>query len=69
MSDSFRHHFTKTVTCPHCGHAERYSTERLNDNTQDGEDVCGECDKDFVWSANIEITYSTEKPKQKAGAC
>jgi transcription elongation factor Elf1 len=49
---------TDEVICPHCGHEYSDSWEFDGDT---GNIECCECEKEFGYERNIEITYSTSK--------
>jgi len=44
------------ATCPYCGHIEINSWELCGD---DGTNICGRCEKEYNFTRNVEITYST----------
>ena len=55
--------YTKDITCPYCGWTNGDSWEE-GENVNDGSlgiMTCGGCEKSFLASRNMEITYSTEK--------
>ena len=57
------HTHTDDITCPWCGESESDSWERRSD---DGIDTCESCGKDFEWSRNVFVNYSTEKREVKS---
>lgn len=52
--------YTRNATCPWCGYENVDSWE-----LEDGEYDCGSCEKPFVVERQIEVTYSTFKPKEQ----
>lgn len=58
------HEYTQDLVCPFCGYTERDSWE-IHGNDEDGETDCGECGETYRWSAHTDVTYCTEKPKDK----
>jgi DNA-directed RNA polymerase subunit RPC12/RpoP len=44
------------VICPYCGYVARDSWELSGD---DGENTCGRCEKEYNYTRNVEITYTT----------
>ena len=55
--DKIHHSDTNEMVCPYCGHICNDSRE-FDEN--DGTRTCGECDMEFNYIRNIEITYTTE---------
>lgn len=55
--DEIDHSFTEEVVCPWCGYEHGDSWE-LQDS---GKMKCPECDKEFKYDRDIEVTYWTEK--------
>lgn len=55
------HRHTNNITCPHCGHEESNSQERLSILNDSGTDECNECGMSFFWQVNFDITYTTRK--------
>ena len=51
------HEFTSEIVCPHCGYEFSDSWESPNS----GEMICCECDSEFTFEREVEITYSTTK--------
>lgn len=49
-------YYTEEIVCPYCGHVHQNSFELTKD-----EDTmeCENCNKEFEYVRNIEITYST----------
>lgn len=57
------HEYTDEIICPYCGYEFSDSFE-INSGEEDlGLIKCDECGKSFYAIRNIEITYSTEKPR------
>jgi hypothetical protein len=50
------------IVCPHCGHEDRDSSEWNGGDEGDGEEECGECERAFIVSRHISVSYSTRKP-------
>lgn len=50
--------YTDEITCPWCGYTMTDSWELSDDG---GYYECYDCDKDFAYTRNIEVTYSTSK--------
>ena len=48
------------IVCPHCGYQRLADFE---DNSEDFDDACEECGKEFVHWAQISISYVSRKPK------
>jgi DNA-directed RNA polymerase subunit RPC12/RpoP len=59
------HRYTDEVVCPYCGYEFEDSWEFFTNDQEDTEIDCDECDKTFVASRNITITYSTHELKPK----
>lgn len=57
MSKPIDHDVTAEVVCPYCG----YEFEDSWEFEDDGEFDCYGCDKTFLHSRHVSITYSTEK--------
>ena len=56
--------YTRDITCPYCGWTNCDSWEEGRGVNYDGGLgvlTCGECEKSFLASRNMKITYSTEK--------
>jgi DNA-directed RNA polymerase subunit RPC12/RpoP len=63
------HEYTEEITCPHCGYAYHdsweygsHSEHHEYDNMSD-EMECEQCEKEFTWSRNVEVTYSSQPKK------
>ena len=52
------HDYTIEVVCPYCGYTFSDSWEIQDD---DGEMECYDCEKEFNYYRNIEVTYCTSK--------
>lgn len=65
--DEIDHEYTEIMICPHCGEEISDSEEYCIGEEDLGLIQCDECGKYFYATRNIEITYSTEKPKE--GIC
>lgn len=53
------------IICPYCGHSRKAEPCDGDANQEPTDDECGECGKEFIRSAYVEITYRTnqkEKP-------
>jgi len=50
--------YTNEIICPHCGYVEDVSWEYADNNDRIN---CPECDNNFNYNRNIEVTYSTNK--------
>ena len=51
------HEEASEILCPYCGHELKTSY----DFNEDGEHECARCKKEFYYSSEITITYSTTK--------
>ncbi len=51
------HEFTDEVVCPYCGQEESDSWEFSDSGSQ----KCSGCDKEFIFTRNVSVSYSTEK--------
>lgn len=54
---------THEAVCPYCGHEHGDSwewggTER---GETDGEAECDSCEREFFWSRDVSVTYSSQK--------
>lgn len=49
--------YTKEITCPHCGYEQGDSWE-ASDN---GEEICDECEKEYTYERVIDVTYNSYK--------
>jgi len=47
--------YTDEITCPYCGWVNNDSWEA----DENGITFCGKCEKDFEFTRNVEVTYST----------
>ncbi len=56
------HEFTREIVCPWCSYEIDGSQEFDND---DGELICENCGKEFIYTRYIEVTYSTERKQSK----
>jgi DNA-directed RNA polymerase subunit RPC12/RpoP len=56
-------HSRHSIICPHCGHSRKADACEGDASEDPQEDECGECGKEFIRSAFIDITYRT-KAKQ-----
>ena len=54
------HEYTDETTCPYCGHEESDSWEIAGDDDC-GETECGSCDKKYLFSRSVSVSYSTTK--------
>ena len=50
------HEYTREPICPYCGYEKRDAWE-LSD---DGETECGECEREYSFTRNVSVTWSTE---------
>lgn len=48
------------IICPYCGHSRKAEPCDGDASEDTQEDECGECGKEFIKSAYIEITYKTK---------
>lgn len=53
------HEYTRLVTCPYCGWEEQDSWEIPVEEGGHYEMECGRCDRMFVVTKQIDVTYST----------
>jgi hypothetical protein len=62
MSDT---QYQDAPVCPHCGYTHKDAWEWDLGPGLEGTSRfdCGECDKEFIVSREVNITYSTRKPK------
>lgn len=51
------HRLTRNIVCPHCGHEHRDSWEMPDGGDMD----CYECDREFRYSRDVTVTYSSSK--------
>jgi len=63
MMSQFELSYTSLPVCPYCGHKDKDPNDTFS-----GEDIeftaeteCGSCEKEFMVSRNVEITYTTAK--------
>ena len=59
------HEYTDEIVCPWCGYKYSDSWEF----SDDGEEECPECEKNFSYNINTRVTYNTERKKCKEGKC
>lgn len=59
--------YTFEPVCPHCGEKERDAWEIDFGNGTDGDTTitCGSCDKDYLCTRNVNVSYSTGIIKDK----
>lgn len=58
MTDEIDTYLTDEIICPYCG------SENCDESTEpDGETVCCECDKAFMFRRDYSIKYISEKMK------
>lgn len=62
-NEEIDHDFTDEVVCPWCGYEHSDSFE-FQDT---GNKKCPECENEFSFEREIEVTYSTKKIEIKAG--
>lgn len=57
--------YEDNITCPFCGYVDRDSWE-VDFGGMEGEEKleCGECQKEFVVTKHIEVTYSSQIIKE-----
>lgn len=60
------HRYTKEIVCPYCGYEFRDSWELAGDDGDEQQTDCDECGKDFLYYADIDVTYCTRKIKKDA---
>lgn len=63
---SMNHEYTMNIVCPYCGYEFEDSFD-LSGNMDDGdieECICEECGKDFEYTLNVDVTYSTSKTRR-----
>jgi DNA-directed RNA polymerase subunit RPC12/RpoP len=53
--------YTRDATCPYCGYANHDSWELPFDGEEDIETDCHKCEKTYVVSRSIDITYCSHK--------
>ena len=65
MSAEFETQYEREPVCPHCGHKHRDSWEWDFGDGMEGEATfeCESCEKEFVCSKTVQISYSTQKVK------
>lgn len=61
MSKEIDHEYTYNLVCPYCG-CEDDDAWELSDN--EGETYCSRCGKQFAYTRNLIISYSTNKIKK-----
>lgn len=61
------HEYTDEIVCPYCGYEFLDSFEISSEEEDLGLIECDKCGEQFYASRNIQVTYSTEKPKR--GIC
>src|ERR1035437_6197215 len=59
--------YEREPVCPHCGHEHRDAWEWDFGTGMEGEATfeCDHCEKEFVCSREVEVTYSTRKVENK----
>lgn len=53
--------YTRDATCPYCGYENRDSWELHLDSGHEIEVDCGKCEKTYLVSCDIDITYCSHK--------
>jgi len=62
MSKEIDHSNVDYITCPNCGRQDHDSTESLSLHGEQGaKEECDKCGCEFKWTADISVTYTTEK--------
>lgn len=56
--------FTRYATCPYCGYENRDSWELHFNGEEDIETTCFKCEKDYLVSQIVDITYCSAKIKE-----
>jgi DNA-directed RNA polymerase subunit RPC12/RpoP len=51
--------YEKEMICPYCGYENTDSFEFIDEG--EGVRICGRCGRDFEFTVNVSITYSTKK--------
>lgn len=54
------HYLESEITCPYCGWKDRDSWESGDSGTMD----CGNCDKQFTFERNVDVTYTTYRDEE-----
>lgn len=60
MSAPREHLYTTKMLCPYCNGEQTDVWDFIDDN-EDGTIECGWCDKEFNWSVNHSISYTTTR--------
>jgi transcription elongation factor Elf1 len=57
--------YNRRLTCPYCGHVETDSWEIAagGEDGDIGQTNCGECNREYEYTINVDITYSSNKIK------
>jgi hypothetical protein len=59
-------HDHEGVICPYCGYKDRDSWELGDDGGEgSGETDCGSCERTFIWSRHISISYTGKPMKEE----
>lgn len=58
------HYNESLITCPYCGHKDRDSWEFGGDEGSAEEQECGECERTFMVTRHVSITYTSEPIKE-----
>jgi transcription elongation factor Elf1 len=55
--------YTRDLVCPYCGHVETDSWEMAAGGVDGdvGTTNCGECDREYEYTINVDITYCISK--------
>jgi uncharacterized Zn-finger protein len=56
------HQCTSEIVCPYCGYTLSDSWELTNN---DGKLECENCGKNYVYSRNVEVEYTTTKTERQ----
>ena len=51
--------YTDNAVCPYCGHVEVDSWEYHLSDGGETEEVCRDCDRSFIVSCDVTVSYST----------
>ena len=58
----FEHKHTRTPVCPHCGHQVSDHWELFREGQEDVTTECGECEREFICTQHVHVSYSTIVP-------
>ena len=58
--------YERDPVCPHCGYKHKNACEWNFGDSMEGENTfeCDQCEKEFLCTRNVQVTYSTKKIKE-----